>query len=43
MPKQKYSYIQINDITYRIVEDEEYGKVFIKGKKYRVDNNTIYK
>lgn len=43
LPKEKYSYIQINDITYRIVEDEDYGKVFIAGKKYRVDNNTIYK
>ncbi|HEC1539309.1 TPA: hypothetical protein R1X39_001213 [Campylobacter upsaliensis] len=43
MPKQKYSYIQINDISYRIVEDEDYGKVFIAGKKYRVDNNTIYR
>lgn len=43
LPKQKYSYIQINDVSYRIVEDEKYGSVFIKGKKYRVDNNTIYK
>lgn len=43
LPKQKYSYIQINDVSYRIVEDDKYGSVFIKGKKYRVDNNTIYK
>ncbi|EAH9863576.1 hypothetical protein Q9G24_001743 [Campylobacter coli] len=43
LPKNKYSYIQINDISYRIVEDSRYGNVFIKGKKYRVDNNTIYK
>ncbi|EHF1060726.1 hypothetical protein [Campylobacter coli] len=43
LPKNKYSYIQINDISYRIVEDSKYGNVFIKGKKYRVDNNTIYK
>ncbi|ECK2550129.1 TPA: hypothetical protein ACX8VE_001484 [Campylobacter jejuni] len=43
LPKTKYSYIQINDISYRIVEDEKYGNIFIKGKKYRVDNNTIYK
>lgn len=43
LPKQKYSYIQINDVSYRIVEDDEYGNVFIKNKKYRVDNNTIYK
>lgn len=43
LPKQKYSYIQINDISYRIVEDENYGNIFIAGKKYRVDNNTIYK
>lgn len=43
MPKNKFSYIQINDISYRIVEDDKYGNIFIKGKKYRVDNNTIYK
>ncbi|BEJ76130.1 hypothetical protein RMP56_001754 [Campylobacter jejuni] len=43
LPKRKYSYIQINDISYRIVEDEKYGNIFIQGKKYRVDNNTIYK
>lgn len=43
LPKQKYSYIQINDVSYRIVEDDKYGSVFIKGKKYRVDNNVIYK
>lgn len=43
LPKQKYSYIQINDISYRIVEDDKYGNIFIENKKYRVDNNTIYK
>lgn len=43
LPKQKYSYIQINNISYRIVEDDKYGNVFIEDKKYRVDNNTIYK
>ncbi|ELU1675911.1 hypothetical protein SBP52_001890, partial [Campylobacter coli] len=32
LPKNKYSYIQINDISYRIVEDSKYGNVFIKGK-----------
>ncbi|EHJ4737927.1 hypothetical protein KBM90_001742, partial [Campylobacter coli] len=29
LPKNKYSYIQINDISYRIVEDSKYGNVFI--------------
>lgn len=43
LPKEKYSYIQINDVSYRIVEDEKYGSIFINNKKYRVDNNTIYK
>lgn len=43
LPKQKYSYIQINDVSYRIVEDDAYGNIFIKNKKYRVDNNTIYR
>ncbi|EOH7216764.1 hypothetical protein ACMCSW_001709, partial [Campylobacter coli] len=27
LPKNKYSYIQINDISYRIVEDSKYGNV----------------
>lgn len=43
LPKQRHSYIQIDDISYRIVEDEKHGNVFIKGKKYRVDNGTIFK
>lgn len=43
LPKEQYSYIQIDDITYRIVEDNTHGNLFINGKKYRVDNNTIYK
>ncbi|EAI7269828.1 hypothetical protein B0619_07770 [Campylobacter lari] len=43
LPKRKYSYIQINDISYRIVQDDNHGNIFINGKKYRVDNNTIYK
>lgn len=42
-PKNKYSYINIDGITYRIVEDEIAGKAFVNGKKYRVDNNVIYK
>ncbi|MBX7491219.1 hypothetical protein [Helicobacter turcicus] len=43
LPKHKYSYIQINDVSYRIIEDASYGSIFINGKKYRVDNGTIYK
>lgn len=43
MPQSKYSYIQIDDISYRIVEDEKYGNIFIDNKKYRVDNNTVFK
>ena len=42
-PTKKYSYIQINDVAYRIVEDDKYGNIFVNQKKYRVDNNTIYK
>lgn len=42
-PTKKHSYIQINDVTYRIVEDDKYGNIFVNQKKYRVDNNTIYK
>lgn len=43
LPTSKYSYIQIDDISYRIVEDEKYGNIFIENKKYRVDNNTVFK
>lgn len=43
MPQSKYSYIQIDDISYRIVEDDKYGNIFIDNKKYRVDNNTVFK
>lgn len=42
-PKNKYSYIQIDGISYRIVEDEKYGNNFVNGKKYRVDNKVIYR
>lgn len=41
-PTQKYSYIQINDISYRIVEDSKYGTLFVNGKKYRIDNGSVY-
>lgn len=42
-PQNQYSYIQIDNISYRIVEDEKYGNIFINDKKYRVDNNTVFK
>lgn len=43
-PTEEYSYININDISYRIVEDRKNGTVFLpNGKAYRVDNNTIFK
>lgn len=41
-PKNKYSYIKIDDISYRIVEDSKYGDIFVNQKKYRVDYKTIY-
>lgn len=42
-PSQKYSYIKIDDIDYRIVEDAKYGNISINNKFYRVDNNVIHK
>lgn len=41
-PDSKYEYIYIDGIYYRIVEDEKYGTINIKGKKYRVDNQKVY-
>lgn len=42
-PKDKFSYINIDGVSYRIVEDNKYGNLFVNGKNYRIDNNTIYK
>ena len=42
-PKDKFSYINIDGVSYRIVEDNKYGNIFVNGKNYRIDNNTIYK
>jgi len=42
-PKDKYSYIYIDDILYRIIEDDKYGKTIISNKKYRVDTGTVYR
>lgn len=42
LPKQQYNYVYIDDILYRIIEDEKFGKVMISGKKFRVDTGTIY-
>lgn len=42
LPKKQYNYVYIDDILYRIIEDEKFGKVMIGGKKFRVDTGTIY-
>lgn len=42
LPKKQYNYVYIDDILYRIIEDEKFGKVMISGKKFRVDTGTIY-
>ena len=42
-PDKKFNYININGVSYRIVQDDKYGTEFVNGKKYRVDNNTVYK
>ena len=43
LPKSQYSFIQLGDITYRIVRDDKYGKIMRGGMKFRIDNNTIYR
>lgn len=43
LPTEKYSYIKIDGVDYRIVEDEKYGNISVNNKIYRVDNNVIYK
>ena len=42
-PSEKYSYIKIDDIDYRIVQDDKYGNISVNNKVYRVDNNVIHK
>lgn len=42
-PDKEFNYVNIDGITYRIVQDSKYGDTFIKNKAYRIDNNTIHK
>jgi hypothetical protein len=42
LPKNNYNYVYIDDILYRIIEDDKFGKVIINGKKFRVDTSTTY-
>ena len=42
-PTEKYSYIKLDGIDYRIVEDAKYGNISVENKTYRVDNNVIFK
>ena len=42
-PSEKFNYLYVADVVYRIVLDNDYGNVFVKGNKYRVDNGLIYK
>lgn len=42
-PTEKYNYLYVADVVYRIVLDNDYGNVFVKGNKYRVDNSLVYK
>lgn len=40
-PTQKYSFITLNGVVYKIIEDQQYGKLTApNGKKYRVDTQT---
>lgn len=36
-PKEKYSYILIDGISYRIIKDNKNGNLFVNNEKYRVD------
>lgn len=42
-PTNDFNYLYINDVMYRIVKDDKYGNVMIRGNKYRVSNAVIYK
>lgn len=39
-PNKTYNYILIDDIVYRIIKDNNYGRININGIKYRVDTGT---
>lgn len=39
-PREKYNYIQIDGITYRIINDPKFGTLNIQGTKYRVDTGN---
>ena len=43
LPTTQYAFIQLGDVTYRIVRDDKYGKIMRGGAKFRIDNNTIYR
>lgn len=42
-PQKKYEYLYVGDMVYRIVTDDKYGDVFVKGKKYRIDRDIVQK
>lgn len=42
-PTEKFSYIKIDGVDYRIVEDDKYGNIAAGKKFFRVDNNVINK
>lgn len=39
-PNKTYNYILIDDIVYRIIKDEKFGRININNIKYRVDTGT---
>lgn len=39
-PNKTYNYIIIDDIVYRIIKDEKFGRISINNTKYRVDTGT---
>lgn len=39
-PNKTYNYILIDDIVYRIIKDDKFGRININNTKYRVDTGT---
>lgn len=40
-PQNKYSFIKLDGITYKIILDDKYGKIKINNMKYRIETRKI--
>ena len=43
LPRRNYNYIYIDGVLYRIVKDDKYGDIMIRGNKYRVSCGVAQK